>query len=137
MAKLKSYKRLITTDFKEEDQELVEQIGLTVNDAFNDAFFTLNGRVDLANNIYCTVKSVDVTVGANGVPINSTSMTLNSTQPVIGCQVLQATNQTNSAVYPTGAPFISYTQLDQSLVINHITGLQANMRYTLRIVAYN
>lgn len=137
MPKLKSYKRIITSDFKKEDQELVEQVGDSVNDAFNDVYFTLNGRVELTNNIACTVRLVEVTVGANGVPVNQTTFTLNNTQPVIGCQVIMAINQTNTASYPTGAPFISYTQLDQSLLINHITGLQPNQRYTLRIVAYN
>lgn len=137
MPKLKSYKRIITSDYEKEDQEVVEQLADTINDAFNDVYFTLNGRVELSNNIYCTVRLVDVIVDSNGIPVSRTTFGLNNTQPVIGCQVLMAINQTNTAIYPTGAPFISYTQLDQALLINHITGLQANMRYTLRIVAYN
>ena len=137
MPKLKSYKRIITSDYEPEDQELVEQLADTINDAFNDVYFTLNGRVELSNNIFCTVRLVDVTVDSNGIPTSRITMGLNNSQPVIGCQVIMAINQTNSAIYPTGAPFISYTQLDQALLINHITGLQPNMRYTLRIVAYN
>jgi hypothetical protein len=137
MPKLKSYKRIITSDYEKDSQPLVEQLGDTLNDAFNDIYFTLNGRVELSNNIACTVRFVDVTVDANGIPTSRTTFSVNNTLPVIGCQVIQALNQTNSAVYPTGAPFISYTQIDQALLINHITGLQPNMRYTLRIVAYN
>lgn len=137
MPKLRSYKRIITSDFEKEDQEMIEQLGGTVNDSFNEVYFALNGRLELTNNISCTVRLVDVSVDANGIPVNQTTMSLNNTQPVIGCQVLQAINQTNTAVYPTGAPFISFTQLDQAILINHITGLQPNNRYTLRIVAYN
>lgn len=137
MPKLRSYKRLITKDFKKEDQELIEQLGGTINDSFNELYFALNGRIELTNNLYCTVRLVDVTVDANGIPTNQTTMTLNNTQPVIGCQVIQAVNQVNTAAYPTGAPFITFTQLDQALLLNHITGLQPNTRYTLRIVAYN
>lgn len=137
MSKLKSYKRIITSDFEKEDQGMIEQLGGSVNDAFNELYFTMNGRVDLTNNLYCTVRLVDVIVDSNGTPTNRTTFSLNNTQPVIGCQVIMAINQTNSAVYPTGSPFLSYTQLDQVLLINNITGLQANQRYTLRIVAYN
>jgi hypothetical protein len=93
--------------------------------------------VDLTNNLFCTVRVVDVVVDSNGIPVSRTTVSLNNTQPVIGCIVLQATNQTNTAIYPSGAPFVSFTQLDQALLINHITGLQPNNRYTLRIVAFN
>lgn len=137
MPKLKSYKRIITSDYKDEDQQLVEQLGGSVNDGFNDVYFVLNGRVELSNNVYCSVRLVDVIVDANGIPTSRTTVSLNSTQAVIGCHVMMAINQTNSAVYPTGAPFISYTQVNQALLINHITGLQPDMRYTLRIVAFN
>lgn len=137
MSKLSTYKRIITSDFEKEDQKMIEQLGRPVNDAFNQIYYTLNGRVDLTNNIFCTVRTVDVVVDASGIPVSRTTITLNNTQPVIGCQVLMAMNQVNSNTYPTGAPFISFTQLDQALLINHITGLQANQRYTLRIVAYN
>jgi hypothetical protein len=137
MSKLPNYKRIITSDFEKEDQEMIEQLGRSVNDAFNQVYFTLNGRVDLTNNLFCTVRVVDVVVDSNGIPVSRTTVSLNNTQPVIGCIVLQATNQTNTAIYPSGAPFVSFTQLDQALLINHITGLQPNNRYTLRIVAFN
>lgn len=137
MAKLPSYKRIITSDYSEEDRPMIEQLGGSVNDAFNQVFFTLNGRVDLRNNLFCSVRDVDVTLDANGLPINRTTFGLNSTTQVIGCIVISAINQTNSAIYPTSAPFISFSQLDNSILINHITGLQAGMRYTLRIVAFN
>lgn len=137
MSKLPNFKRIITTDYPKENQAMIEQLGRSVNDAFNQVYSTLNGRVDLLNNISCTVRTVDVTVDASGIPINQTTISLNSTQQVIGCQVIQALNQTNSNIYPSGAPFISFTQIDQALLLNHITGLQANNRYTLRIVAFN
>ena len=137
MAKLRSYRRIVTSDYEQEQQQLVEKLADPINDSFNEVYFTLNGRVDLTNNVFCTVRLVDVIVNASGVPVNRTSFGLNNTQPVIGCQVLQAINQTNSSIYPTGAPFITFTQSEQSIIINHVTGLQPNMRYTLRIVAYN
>ena len=137
MSKPKSYKRLITSDFEEKDQELVEKLGLILNDSFNELYYALNGRIDLTNNIFCSVRVLDIIVDANGIPTSRTTFSLNSTAIVVGCQVLAADNQTNSATYPSGAPFINFTQIDQAILINHITGLQANQRYTIRVVAYN
>lgn len=137
MSKLKSFKRLITSDYPKEDQQIVEQLGISINDGFNEVYYTLNGRIDLTNNVYCSVRTLDVTVDENGNPTSRTTFGLNTTQLVIGCQVIMALNQTNSAIYPTGAPFISFTQLDQAILINNITGLQPNNRYSIRVVAYN
>lgn len=137
MAKLKSYKRIITSDYEKKDQALIETLGLSVNDGFNSLFFAMNGRLTFGDNIAATVKDVDITVDANGIPINRTTIALNTTDPVIMCLVGNVVNQTNTAAYPTGAPFVSFTQLDTGLLINHITGLQANNRYTIRIIAIN
>jgi len=137
MAKLRSYKRVITSDFGKDSQPLVEKLGGILNDSFSEVYSALSGRISLTDNIYCTVRLLDVVVDASGNPSTRTTIGLNNTQPVIGCMVIMATNQVNSSIYPTGAPFISYTQIDQALLINNITGLQAGQRYTLRIVAYN
>jgi hypothetical protein len=137
MSQLKSFKRLITKDFKPEDQEMIEQLGRTVNDAFNELYFAANGRLSLSENLFCTVKLIDVTVNENGVPINSTTFTLDRQSPVIGIQVIYAVNQTNTAIYPVGQPFISFTPITNGILINHISGLQANQRYSIRIIAWH
>lgn len=137
MAKIANYKRIITTDYDKEHQPIVEELGRSINDGFNQLYFNMNGRIDLRNNIFCTVKEVDIVVNAEGIPLSRTIFALNSTQTVIGCTVLRALNQVNSNTYPTTAPFISFSQIDQAILINHITGLQANQRYTITIVAFN
>jgi hypothetical protein len=137
MPKLATYKRIITSDFDNDSQPLVEQIAFPINDGFNALYFAVDGRLSLKDNIYCTVKDIEITVNAAGNPTSTTSFTLDRTNvQVLGCQVLAASNQTNSAVYPTGQPFISFTQNSSSVIINNITGLQANQRYKIRVVAY-
>lgn len=136
MAKLATYKRLITSDFKEENQELIEQLAFPINDGFNALYSSVNGRIDLRSNVFCTVKDVEIIVNSTGSPINKTSFVLDKTGQVIGCQVILVTNQTNSNIYPLSQPFISFTQNGTSVIINNITGLQVNNTYTVRIVAY-
>ena len=138
MPALKSYKRIITQDYEAEDEKLIEQLGGTVNDSFNDVYSVLNGRVDLRSNIACTIKDVEVTVNNNGTPVNRTVFTVkNPTIPVSGITVILAQNLTNSAVYPTSQPFISFTPVEGGVLINNITGLQPNQRYSIRLIAWN
>jgi len=138
MPTLKSYRRVITSDFDSEYKDLVESLGSTMNDSFNDVYFAISGRLDLKTNISCTVKDIDVTVDSSGNPINRTVFSTKNPQiPVLGISVIYAANQTNTAIYPTGHPFISYTPVGGGIQINNITGLQANNRYTIRLIAWN
>jgi len=136
MSKLATYKRLTTADFEEDQQKFVEQLSFPVNDGFSELYFAMNGRVDLRNNLFCTVKDIDITVKADGSPVNSTSFSLDRDGKILGCQVLYASNQTNTAIYPTSQPFVSFTQNGKTVTINNISGLQASNRYVIRIVAY-
>lgn len=134
--KLKSFRRLITQDYDKENQKLIEQISSPINNAFNELYFTLNGRVSLRDNLFCTVKDLDVTVDTNGVPVVTTSFTLDKQGAVIGCHIIAAIAQTNSSLFPTSAPFASFIQNGDSVIIPHISGLQAGQRYLVRIVAF-
>jgi hypothetical protein len=138
MAKLKSFRRIITTDYDQKYSDLVEKMGSVINDSVTDILFTLNGRLDIRSNFYCTYKEIEVTVDATGTPTSRTVFTLtNPGVQVIGLSLLYAANQDNPSVYPTTAPFISWVQVDNGILINNITGLQANNRYKLRIIAWN
>jgi hypothetical protein len=136
MPKLSSYRRIITNDFDKDDKKLVEKMASPLNDSFNELYFAANGRLSLRDNIYCTVKDIDIIVDAGGNPLQLTSFNLDKDGTILGCNVLYAANQVNSNTYPTGQPFISFIQNGKSVIINNITGLQASQRYTIRIVAY-
>lgn len=137
MGKLSSYRRIITQDFKKEEAEFVEQIASPINDSFNELYFAVNGRLSIQDNLFCTVKLIDVTVNASGIPTTSTTFTTTKPAPVTGITVILAQNQVNTAIYPTGQPFISYTAISGGILINHISGLQANQRYTIRLIAWH
>jgi hypothetical protein len=136
--KLPSYKRIITQDYDQENQELVEQLGGNVNDSFNLIYSALNNRLTFGENIASTVKDVEIIVDSTGKPINDTSFRLDVTNtPVLGCICIKATNLANSNTYPTGAPWISFAQNDNSIRILNVTNLQPNTRYSLKIIALN
>lgn len=135
--KINSFKRIISGDYPAEDQKLVEQLGLSVNAGFNELFSALSNRLTFDDNFFGTVKTVDVTTDANGNPLTRTSIALSNTSPVRGTLVIAAANQTNPTTYPTSTPFISFTQNGTALFIDNITGLAANNRYNITLIALN
>lgn len=135
--KLSSFKRLDRQDFDQQYQDLIDKLGFVLNNDIQGIYSALNGGLSLADNLLCTIKDVPVVVDENGIPKNSAQFQIDKTNMrVLGCQVVNAINTTDSNTYPTGAPFINFTPGTQSVTINHVTGLQPNQNYTLTVIAY-
>lgn len=137
MAKLNSYSRIITKDYDDDQQPIVEKMGGQINEGFSPLYSALSNRLTFEENFLCSVREVEVTLAASGVPIQRTSVGLSNNLPVKSVLVLSATNKTSAGVFPTGAPFITFQQNGNVLFIDHITGLAPNNRYIIRIFAEN
>lgn len=136
--KLPSYKRIITQDYKEEDQEMIEQLGGNINDSFGVLYSALTNKLNFSENFASTVKDVEIVVDSNGKPTNDAAFKLDIVNvQVTGCFCVRATNLTNSNGYPTGSPWISFIQKENTIRILNVTNLQPNNRYILRIIALN
>lgn len=136
--KLASYRRIITQDYTDEDQELIEQLGSTINDSFNSVYGVLNKRINFTDNIASTVKEIIVTLDSNGIPQQLIRFNVDvPNTPVVQVICGRARNITNPGTYPTSAPFISFTQNGNSIIINHITGLAANQQWRIIVTAIN
>jgi hypothetical protein len=114
----------------------VDQLAVSLNIGIESLYNALNKNVSLKDNMLCTVKDLTITVDATGKPTTSTQFALDISGQIIGTQVIYAINTTNSASYPTGGIFISFTQTTTGVLINNITGLPANQAFTVRVVAY-
>lgn len=114
---------------------MVQTLGLTINGNTEPVFEAINGKLEFETNIKGIIKDLEVTLDSNGIPKSTTAFTASSSDRIIGCQVVKAENITNSSTYPSGCPFISYTQIDDKITIKHITGLQADNKYRIRIIA--
>jgi len=133
---LPSFKRLYKGDYEATYQKLVDQLAVSLNIGLESLYSALSKNVSLKDNIRCTVKDLTITVNASGTPTSSTQFALDIPGQIIGTQVIYAINTTNSAVYPTGGIFISFTQTSTGILISNITGLPANQAFTIRVVAY-
>lgn len=135
--RLQNFKRLIKTDFDQEQQSLVEQLGESLNPGIEIVYQALNKRLTIGDNLQASERDVDIRVGANGVPTSSTFTTVDFTPAQVRTVwVGRAENLTNSAIYPTSAPFISFNNTPTGIQITNVTGLAAGYTWRLRILLF-
>lgn len=135
--KLPTFKRLNKADYNKEYQGLIETLSFSINNGVEVLFEALNKSLNLNDNFACTVKQFTVEVNSDGTPKTATSFTLDTNNRILGVMVLSATNQTNSSIYPTSAPFVSFSQSGKTITINNIKGLQSGYKYSLTLVAFD
>jgi len=125
------------SNFPDDAQETASTLASIYNPMIDALDQILNGKVDFEN-LNQILFQIDVVVDAAGKPSIGNKINLGSdkAQPS-GMQVIRAQNITNAATYPTSQPFISYTPAGSGLVnFNNISGLQANNKYRLTVIAY-
>lgn len=130
--KIPTFQRIVKEDFKKDDQDAADKLGYVLNNFCETLVTALNKRLTIADNLAMEYKTLTLTVDSTGKPISATSFTtaLGQLQGII---VVQAINITNSITYPTAAPWVSWTQKGTSVVVNNISGLQANNKYQLTL----
>lgn len=133
MALLPSLKRVNTKDFPVDDQKLIEQLGGIINDSMQPVYDALNQKLTFSDNFLGSIKDVELTVAASGVPVNPTVLNTGVSQTK-GVIVIKATNLSNNASFPTGAPFVSFNIVNNGIQITHVSGLIAGNRYSLRVL---
>lgn len=136
--KLPNLRRIYANDFAADYQDLITNLSNSLNINLEFLYQGFNKNVSLRDNIACTVKEITVTVDADGVPTNPIAFARDTNLPVIGAEVINAINLTNSTAYPTGQPFIAYTlNNDGRFVIRYISSLTAGNNYRLTVVIWN
>lgn len=135
---LPTFKRLNKQDYKENDRDLVDRLSVSLNIGIETLYQLANKRISLADNIQAVIRTFEIRVNADGIPVSgTTNLSVGTTlTSIVGVTVLRAQNTENSTIYPTGSPFISFTQNGNSIDINHIAGLPANNTFQLTIVIW-
>lgn len=134
--KLASFKRIFKTNFKPEFQDLVETLASSLNDGIDGLYDALNGKLTLSDNLYCNVTDITVKVDSTGTPTTPTSFPVSLKTKVIGIQVIDARNQSDSTTFPTSGVFVSFSAGNNKVNINNVTGLQPNTPYNLKIITW-
>ncbi len=134
--RLSSFRRLIETDYPEDYQDLIEQLGIPLNSSFEELYDALNNKLSFRDNLNTTISSFNVVVDSDGKPKNKTSFKLNTNQTVIeGLIVINALGVTDPTLLPTAGIFISFVKSETSIIVQNIKGLQADKNYNIKVVA--
>lgn len=134
MAKLGFLKRLVKEDFKKEDQDIISKIAFILNPALESITNSLNNSLTFAENMNAQVKDLTVEV-KSGKPVQDVSFRSTLKGLCRGIICIRASNLSNTNSFPTSSPFLSFTEDMGQITITHISGLQDNEKYSLRIVA--
>lgn len=134
--KFPTFKRIFKTDYPQDQQSLVEKLAATINNGFEVIYNAMAKNVSLSDNLACTVKVLQVKVDASGTPTSDLSFKIDTVGQIKGIDVIRAENQTNSTVYVTSHPFMSFTQNDTTVTITNIKGLPVNNTFNITIIAW-
>lgn len=132
--KLPGFKRITSDDFSAEERSLIDRIAFAINPFASDIVDAFNKKITVTDNLNQVFKDVDVTLNASGVPKQTTSFKVEVTGKLYGISVEKADNLTNPAAYPTAAPFITFSQNGDVITIKHVTGLQADNKWRLKLL---
>lgn len=134
--KLPNFRRLFKTDFKEEFQDLIDQLSVSINIGIENLYEALNRKLTFKDNFSCSVKDITVKVDDTGKPKTSIVLPLDISGKVDGLIVLYAINNTTRDRYVSSGIHVSWTQTQNGLNINNIKGLLADDEYSLRLVIF-
>lgn len=134
MALLPSFRRLMSTNFEKQYQNLINTLALSLNNGIQVIYDALNNELTFRDNVKCTVVDVTLQVNSSGTPTQGGTITLTFTGSVDGVFVTMVTNVNNPTTYPTGAVQVFGQQSGTTYIINNVTGLQANTSYTIRVI---
>lgn len=133
MTQVPDFKRINTEDFKSEERQLIEKLANILN-LFNEQLVTLLTKNIDFTNLKQELKDIEIIVNSNGIPTVSSGFKNNLNSKIKGVICIRSQNLTNTSSYPTGAIIMAFEEVNNSVLIKHVTGLQANNKYKLTII---
>lgn len=120
-------------NYPEEYQELIDKLSAVLNNNFINISNAFNNNLTFKDNTRGDLKDIQLKIDAQGFPTTGNQFQIKPNLQISGMKVIRALCLDNMNVYPLGHPFISYSQNNNLVTINNVTGLQPNTLYELRI----
>lgn len=127
---VQSPKRIITSDFEDDDKALAERLGNFLNGFIEEIHQMTVKNVNIKDNLNQAIRTITLTVNGSGIPQSSIGFQNPLKTRVSGMQVIRAFGATP----PIAQPFISFTEGNGSVAVNHVAGLVANVSYQLVVL---
>lgn len=135
MAKIGNFKRLSSEAVESKYRDLIQIIAGSTNDFADEVTIALNNNLTVDDNLNMQYKELEFSVASTGRPTVATQFKSTLKSRVRGLQVIKVENLTNSNIFPTGAPFITFTENNQVVTVVHITGLAVGYKYKVTLLA--
>ena len=132
MTRVPPIRRISKENFAEEYAGLVEGIANSVNQFQEDVIDVLDHGIDY-DNLNRQFVIADVRIDATGQVINRPSIKITLTSKIRGISCIKAENLDNPSIYPTQAPFVSFTLRTGVVDVLNVSGLQNNSQYRLTL----
>lgn len=130
--KIEIPRQIRAEDFAEDEQQLVSKLSRNLTPFMDSVFRVLDGGVDYEN-LNRQFLDIDIIIDASGLVSNAPQIKSKLRGRVRGINVLNAINLVDPSIYPTSAPFISFTTNADIVTILNVTSLQVNSQYRLSI----
>jgi hypothetical protein len=132
--KLNNLKRIVVEEFSQEDQPVVEKLAFSLNPMLDQLTTAFNKNIDF-DNLNQEVLEFVVEVDNNGRPKVPTELRSSLRTRVRGYVVIRAQNENPNGPIPTASPLISYNQNESGVRVIGVTGLPANNKFRLTVIA--
>jgi len=132
--KLNNLKRIVVEEFPQDQQALVEKLAFSLNPMLDQLTTAFNKNIDF-DNLNQEILEFVVEVDANGRPRVATELRSNLRTRVRGYTVIRAQNENPNGPLPTSTPLISYNQNESGVRITGVTGIPANNKFRLTVIA--
>lgn len=135
MAKLPSIKRVLREDVKEAPN-WIERILLPMNTFFESVYQALNKNITFTENIACQVKDIKFTTSSTYSSGDFEPLKFVSTLRVkaSGLILLQIFEDAGSYVPMTQGVHLDWVEINGTININHISGLDNSKTYYLKVL---
>ena len=133
MSTIDNFKKIVQEDYDKQYQDMINKLAYSINPFAEQVVDALDNGISITDNLNWGKATITVTVDSTGTPTTITKFKSGITGNSYGVAVEKAVNTTNATVYPTSAPFISYSESNGVITVNNISGLPANNKFTLNL----
>jgi hypothetical protein len=127
-------KRISKEDFDAEDHALIEKLAFPLNSHMEQVRNLFNKGIDFEN-LNQELITLRIQTNQNSVPINTITFKSNLRNKVRGFVVISANIVSSNNLYPQQMPFISFSQNNNLITINNISGLSPETTYDLLLLS--
>lgn len=133
MAIFQKPKLIRSSDFPQDNQEFASMLGNILNITLEQLYSVLDRGVDF-NNLNQDIITFQVKVDSTGTPKGTLELKSSLKSKIRGTQVIKVVGNT----YPTSNPLISfdYSSTNNTIMVNNITSLTADVAYTITVILY-